>query len=82
MVRIRYCFYCGKKLSRRIATKDHVIPKSKGGGDSYQNIVNCCRDCNESKGNLLPNEFRVVMAFRAGYVKVHDFKFPGECTED
>jgi 5-methylcytosine-specific restriction endonuclease McrA len=79
MIHIRHCYYCGKLLSRRKATKDHVIPRSKGGSDSTQNIVDACRDCNKEKGCLTIEEFRVVMAFRQGALKPPKaFRFPGE----
>ncbi len=39
------CVYCGKKAT----TWDHVIPVSKGGDNSYQNIVTACVSCNSSK---------------------------------
>jgi len=79
MVRFRHCFYCGKALSRRRATKDHVIPLSKGGGNSQKNIVDACRKCNSEKGCLTIEEFRVVMAYRQGLVRLpKSFRFPGE----
>jgi 5-methylcytosine-specific restriction endonuclease McrA len=83
MVHIRHCFYCGKALSRRRATKDHVIPRSKGGSNAQKNIVDACRKCNSEKGCLTIEEFRVVMAFRKGHLKApKTFKFPGELFED
>jgi 5-methylcytosine-specific restriction endonuclease McrA len=75
--RDRYCFYCGRKLTRRCASKDHVLPRSKGGSNSKHNIVDSCKECNEAKGSLLMEEFRAVMAFREG-VNLKKFKFPGE----
>ena len=83
MVHIRHCFYCGRALSRRRATKDHVIPRSKGGSDAQKNIVHACRECNKEKGCLTAEEFRVVMAFRLGFLKIPQaFKFPGEQVWD
>jgi hypothetical protein len=77
MVIRRHCFYCGKPLSRRRATKDHIIPRSKGGSDSQRNIVDACRKCNTEKGNLLLEEYRQVVAYRLG-VDPCEFRFPGE----
>jgi 5-methylcytosine-specific restriction endonuclease McrA len=83
MVHIRHCFYCGKALSRRRATKDHVIPRSKGGSNTQKNIVDACRKCNSEKGCLSIEEFRVVMAFRKGALKPpRAFRFPGEMLFD
>ena len=52
------CQYCGKLLDRRRATRDHVIPVSKGGRSTWNNLVLCCRDCNERKGSSIwtPNK--------------------------
>ena len=74
----RFCYYCGRKLTRQKATKDHMIPQSKGGSDLRSNIVDACRTCNGSKGNLTVEEFRLVMAFRAVVINRPAFKFPGE----
>ena len=45
------CQYCG---SRSNLTVDHVIPRSKGGAASWDNIVACCAPCNRRKGDHLP----------------------------
>jgi 5-methylcytosine-specific restriction endonuclease McrA len=47
------CQYCGSHSS---LTVDHVIPKSKGGGSSWDNIVASCAPCNRRKGNALPRQ--------------------------
>lgn len=44
------CAYCGAKQSRKIRlTRDHVVPVSKSGPTTRQNIVPACRKCNSSK---------------------------------
>lgn len=48
------CSYCSKKLTIAELTMDHVIPGSKGGATSWNNIVAACNDCNSRKGNQLP----------------------------
>jgi 5-methylcytosine-specific restriction endonuclease McrA len=50
------CQYCG---SRSNLTVDHVIPRSKGGGSSWDNIVTCCAPCNRRKGDRLPRQARM-----------------------
>ncbi len=46
------CAYC-----RGIAsTVDHVVPRSRGGTDSWQNLVACCLRCNGVKGDRTPEE--------------------------
>lgn len=57
------CAYCKCKLSvkskghRKRLTVDHVIPKSKGGTNSPDNLVAACKECNNAKGNKMPEEF-------------------------
>ena len=48
------CQYCGNE--RGTLTIDHVIPRSKGGGSAWDNIVTCCAPCNRRKGDRLPNQ--------------------------
>jgi len=47
------CQYCG---SRSNLTVDHVVPKSKGGVSTWENIVASCAPCNRRKGNALPRQ--------------------------
>ena len=42
------CQYCG---STKRLTIDHVIPKSRGGGDTWENLVVACSSCNTKKGD-------------------------------
>jgi 5-methylcytosine-specific restriction endonuclease McrA len=48
------CQYCGNQ--RGTLTIDHVIPRSKGGSSSWDNIVTCCAPCNRRKGDRLPRQ--------------------------
>ncbi len=48
------CQYCGKKGKKM--TIDHVIPKKRGGKDSWDNLVCACPECNTKKGNRTPEE--------------------------
>src|SRR6201989_1552803 len=50
------CQYCGELLSASDLTLDHVIPRSKGGLSTWENLVACCHPCNRRKGNQLPAE--------------------------
>src|SRR6266516_3346091 len=47
------CQYCG---SRSNLTVDHVVPRSKGGASSWENIVASCAPCNRRKGDRLPRQ--------------------------
>ena len=55
------CQYTGKKLSKDQSTIDHVIPRSKGGGDTWTNMVVCEKDLNSKKGNKLNSEIGIKL---------------------
>jgi 5-methylcytosine-specific restriction endonuclease McrA len=44
------CQYCGRKLPRAELNLDHVVPRSRGGRTTWDNVVCCCVDCNIAKG--------------------------------
>ncbi|MFN3198745.1 MAG: HNH endonuclease [Bradymonadia bacterium] len=50
------CQYCGVKLTVREATLDHVMPRSRGGGGTWDNLVIACRPCNQFKADRTPEE--------------------------
>jgi 5-methylcytosine-specific restriction endonuclease McrA len=50
------CQYCGAKCSIDQLTYDHVIPRSRGGRTTWDNIVSCCYTCNAHKANRTPGE--------------------------
>ena len=50
------CQYCGSHLKLHDVTYDHVVPKSQGGGTSWENVVICCVDCNRKKGGRTPKQ--------------------------
>lgn len=56
--RDRYrCLYCGETFAPADLTRDHIIPKSRGGSDSWSNSATACRCCNHSKDNRTPEEW-------------------------
>ena len=55
------CVYCGK---RDDLTLDHVLPRSRGGKDSWTNLVTACQKCNTYKGNRTPAEAELQMSIR------------------
>jgi len=50
------CQYCGESLPTHDLTFDHVIPRSRGGHTTWDNVVTACSPCNLVKGNRLPRE--------------------------
>jgi 5-methylcytosine-specific restriction endonuclease McrA len=50
------CQYCGKKFPTTELSLDHVLPRSRGGLASWENVVCCCVTCNVRKGGRRPHE--------------------------
>lgn len=50
------CQYCGKVFPQRSLNLDHVIPLSRGGTSSWENVVCACQRCNTAKGARTPSE--------------------------
>jgi 5-methylcytosine-specific restriction endonuclease McrA len=50
------CQYCGARPPRKDLTVDHVLPKSRGGKTTWDNVVIACKPCNSRKGNRTPVE--------------------------
>jgi 5-methylcytosine-specific restriction endonuclease McrA len=50
------CLYCGKQFKECDLSRDHVRPISRGGRDSWTNVVTACKRCNARKGNLMIDE--------------------------
>lgn len=61
------CQYCSRHHKTNELTFDHVIPRSRGGRTSWDNIVAACQACNTRKGSRLPHE-----------VEMHPIKEPRE----
>lgn len=53
---LHLCMYCGEPFGERELTRDHIVPRSRGGHDLWNNVVSACRRCNQRKGNRLPEE--------------------------
>lgn len=64
------CYYCGKKFPPSELTMDHVIPVSRGGRSVKENLVPCCKECNNKKKYLLPMEWTEYLeSLRGGQVQ-------------
>lgn len=51
------CPYCLKQFPLSKSSKDHILPKSRGGKTEPDNIVLCCAHCNSEKGSLTAEEY-------------------------
>jgi len=60
-----HCVYCDDDLSDAEIHMDHVIPESKGGATTYNNLQVTCRKCNLDKGVLSESEFMNKLRTRA-----------------
>ncbi len=50
------CLYCGRRFPRRDLSRDHVTPLSRGGSDTWNNVVTACKRCNHHKSGRTPEE--------------------------
>ncbi len=56
------CQYCGARKAE--LTLDHVVPRARGGGHSWENLVSACRACNHRKAGRTPSEARMRLRSR------------------
>lgn len=62
--RDRYiCGYCGENFTAKDLTIDHILPKSKGGRNTWTNTVSACKPCNTKKGNRTPEQAKMHLLF-------------------
>ncbi|MGA8050711.1 MAG: HNH endonuclease [Burkholderiales bacterium] len=61
------CAYCGGAFNFFRLTRDHITPLSRGGHDTWMNVVTACRQCNGVKRNRLPQEAGMELLY-APYV--------------
>src|SRR3989304_5891256 len=57
------CGYCGGEFSFLRLTRDHIAPMSRGGRDSWMNVVTACRHCNGIKRNRTPEESGLQLVY-------------------
>lgn len=50
------CQYCGHRFTTAELSLDHILPRSQGGGSSWENLVCCCLACNARKGGRTPEQ--------------------------
>lgn len=63
LMRDRYtCQYCHQILPSTELTLDHVVPRSRSGETSWENLVACCHSCNNRKGSRTPEEAGMRLA--------------------
>lgn len=68
------CAYCGESFAgqRKLLSRDHVHPRSKGGEDRWENVLTSCKDCNSRKSDKLTFESGMqplFVPYRPSYVE-------------
>lgn len=58
------CAYCGGHFPNyHSLSRDHIMPRSRGGDNSWQNCITACKDCNSKKGNKTLKEARMELLY-------------------
>jgi len=65
------CQFCGKVFPASDLTLDHVVPRSRGGRSSWENLVACCYQCNNRKGDRTPEEAGLQLVRRPRPFTLH-----------
>ena len=55
------CQYCGRRYGISELSLDHIVPRAQGGGNSWENVVCCCVQCNVRKGGRTPEEAQMQL---------------------
>lgn len=69
------CAYTGRKLNNDERSVDHIIPRSKGGQDTWLNLVTCDKKVNSQKGDLNPEDFHMKLRYKP-FVPKNTVSFP------
>lgn len=65
------CQYCATKFPVGDLTIDHVIPRSRGGPNTWSNMVSSCKPCNSRKGDRTPQEAGMELPRKPVQLSVH-----------
>jgi 5-methylcytosine-specific restriction endonuclease McrA len=55
------CMYCGERFGPRDLSRDHITPVSRGGTDTWTNVVTACKRCNHHKAGRTPEEAGIAL---------------------
>jgi hypothetical protein len=66
------CAYCGGHFHVDDLTREHIIPTSRGGEDTWMNCITACRSCNGQKANRLPEEARMTLHYLPYVPSLHE----------
>ena len=57
------CAYCGRRFKRDLLSIDHIVPKSKGGDNTWRNTISSCKVCNNTKADRTPSQAGMPLLF-------------------
>ncbi len=66
------CAYCGGHFHFDDLTREHIVPTSRGGHDTWMNCITACKACNGRKGNRLPEEARMSLIYLPYEPNLHE----------
>ena len=66
------CAYCGGRFGFDLLTREHIVPVSRGGRDTWMNCITACRACNGRKGNRMPEEAHMVLLYLPYVPNLHE----------
>lgn len=66
------CAYCGGHFHVDDLTREHIVPTSRGGADSWMNCITACKACNGRKGNRMPEEARMTLLYLPYVPNLHE----------
>ncbi len=66
------CAYCGGEFHVDDLTREHIVPTSRGGHDTWMNCITACRNCNGRKGNRMPEEARMSLMYLPYIPSLHE----------
>jgi len=65
------CQFCARVFPASDLTLDHIVPRSRGGDSTWENLVACCHPCNNKKGDRLPEEAGMRLLRRPRSFNMH-----------
>jgi len=66
------CAYCGRHFRFEDLTREHIVPTSRGGHDTWMNCITACRPCNGHKGNRMPEEAHLSLMYLPYVPSLHE----------
>ena len=66
------CAYCGQHFGFEDLTREHIVPVSRGGQDSWMNCITACKACNGRKGSRMPEEAHMALLYLPYVPSLHE----------